>query len=339
MKSAPEWKGFIALVAVLTLVVVFAVVTGNRTSPDTPPAPVPTVVVNPQELPSSSVKDVPKPKLGTVPNGITPPEASAPVADPVQVVALVDGLGGGPSVKYVTGGTKNPWTPQEAVAYAAGQVKRPDKNYLRLCAHSMSWYYGYYSYGYPSASAGGNATPKKLRHSVKDPKPIPAGALVYFVNQGQYGHVVLSNGDGRVYSNDINRAGKIDLVPLSVFKKKWGYKPSFWTPPYFPNAGGRNPNPRPIIKAVATPAPAPNKKAVVSAAALAKVCRRGTSYAGVATVRKALGISGGSKCDAKFRAAYKKWQRKLGYRGKAADGVPGKASLKVLAKKKGFTVS
>ena len=170
------------------------------------------------------MKDV-KPEDGTVPNGITPGSQRA-CGRPVQVVALVDGLGGGPSVKYVTGGTKNRGHRKEAVAYAAGQVKRPDKNYLRLCAHSMSWYYGYYSYGYPSASAGGNATPKKLRHSVKDPKSIPAGALVYFVNQGQYGHVVLSNGDGRVYSNDINRAGKIDLVPLSVFKRSGATSPA-----------------------------------------------------------------------------------------------------------------
>ena len=55
-------------------------------------------------------------------------------------------------------------------------------------------------------------------------------------------------------------------------------------------------------------------------------------------MRKALGISGGSKCDAKFRAAYKKWQRKLkAIAVRLPTGFPARA--KVLAKKKGFTVS
>lgn len=37
-------------------------------------------------------------------------------------------------------------------------------------------------------------------------------------------------------------------------------------------------------------------------------------------------------------AAYKKWQQKLGYRGQAADGIPGLASLKALGKRHGFEV-
>jgi hypothetical protein len=36
--------------------------------------------------------------------------------------------------------------------------------------------------------------------------------------------------------------------------------------------------------------------------------------------------------------AYAKWQRHLGYTGKAADGIPGKASLTALGKKHGFKV-
>lgn len=37
-------------------------------------------------------------------------------------------------------------------------------------------------------------------------------------------------------------------------------------------------------------------------------------------------------------AAYAKWQRKLGYSGKAADGIPGSTSLKKLGDRHGFTV-
>lgn len=37
-------------------------------------------------------------------------------------------------------------------------------------------------------------------------------------------------------------------------------------------------------------------------------------------------------------AAYKRWQEKLGYKGSAADGKPGKTSLAELGKRYGFTV-
>ncbi|WP_230396435.1 hypothetical protein [Streptomyces blattellae] len=37
-------------------------------------------------------------------------------------------------------------------------------------------------------------------------------------------------------------------------------------------------------------------------------------------------------------AAYAAWQRRLGYRGKDADGVPGKTSLARLGAKHGFDV-
>jgi peptidoglycan hydrolase-like protein with peptidoglycan-binding domain len=36
--------------------------------------------------------------------------------------------------------------------------------------------------------------------------------------------------------------------------------------------------------------------------------------------------------------AYKGWQKRLGYSGKDADGIPGKSSLTALGKKYGFTV-
>jgi peptidoglycan hydrolase-like protein with peptidoglycan-binding domain len=38
-------------------------------------------------------------------------------------------------------------------------------------------------------------------------------------------------------------------------------------------------------------------------------------------------------------AAYKAWQRHLGYTGSAADGIPGRTSLTKLGAKHGFTVT
>ena len=73
---------------------------------------------------------------------------------------------------------------------------------------------------------------------------------------------------------------------------------------------------------------------IVDASIIAAACRRNARYDGVVTVRKALGIKGGNKCDAYFRRAYAKYQRSLGYKGKAANGVPGYQSLRVLGDRK-----
>lgn len=72
-----------------------------------------------------------------------------------------------------------------------------------------------------------------------------------------------------------------------------------------------------------------------------------TYAAGVRTVEAALvteGVLGKTYAsDGSFGsvtvAAYAAWQRRLGYTGADADGIPGSASLKALGKKHGFTVT
>jgi hypothetical protein len=83
------------------------------------------------------------------------------------------------------------------------------------------------------------------------------------------------------------------------------------------------------------------------AAAKSDPARSGTpvTYSGVRTVEAALvdaGLLAKRYSDGHFGSAtvdaYAKWQRKLGYSGSAADGIPGKTSLKKLGDKYGFTV-
>ncbi|MEV6571876.1 N-acetylmuramoyl-L-alanine amidase [Streptomyces sp. NPDC051577] len=83
------------------------------------------------------------------------------------------------------------------------------------------------------------------------------------------------------------------------------------------------------------------------AAASADPPKSGTpvSYAGVRTVEAALlaeGFLDRSLVDGHFGTstiqAYAAWQRRAGYTGAAADGIPGKASLTRLGKAHGFTV-
>jgi peptidoglycan hydrolase-like protein with peptidoglycan-binding domain len=84
------------------------------------------------------------------------------------------------------------------------------------------------------------------------------------------------------------------------------------------------------------------------AAAKANPASKGTpvTYSGVRTVEAALvdaGLLAKRYSDGHFGtstiAAYAAWQRRCGYTGKAADGIPGRASLERLGDKYGFKVT
>lgn len=102
---------------------------------------------------------------------------------------------------------------------------------------------------------------------------------------------------------------------------------------------------------VVTPAPVPQKPVVdlsrLVAAAKSDPARSGTpvTYSGVKTVEAALvdaGLLAKKYSDGHFGTvtvqAYAAWQRKLGYSGTAADGIPGRTSLTKLGARYGFTV-
>ncbi|MFI6854469.1 N-acetylmuramoyl-L-alanine amidase [Streptomyces sp. NPDC050416] len=99
------------------------------------------------------------------------------------------------------------------------------------------------------------------------------------------------------------------------------------------------------------PLPKPSRPVVdlskLVAAAKSNPAQRGmpVTYSGVRTVEAALvdaGLLAKRYSDGHYGtttiAAYAKWQQKLGYRGKAADGIPGKTSLERLGDRYGFKV-
>lgn len=315
------------------LAVVFGTIWLAGPVPAPTPTPAPTVApapettttvvkVDPLNQPSVPKADIKKDNtFGDVPNG----DASSylPPVDPSQLVQAVapDGLGG--KVNVVNTPTKNPWTPEQAVIYAAGQIKHPDKNYYQLCAHFVSWVYGYYGIGFSSAKTAGNAMPAKYRH--KDVYNAPLGALIFFVGNdtGPWGHVVLSNGDGRVYSNDISVKGGISLVDLHIFKQRWGMSPSFWTEPYFPAAFGRNPNPAPVVAPVsATP--------VVNLHNIRWAAKHRGDMPGVKRVRENLGLTRDTHFGRATLKRNAKFQKERGFLRQ--DGIPTCKSLTALGK-------
>ncbi|MFD7705726.1 N-acetylmuramoyl-L-alanine amidase [Streptomyces sp. NPDC059786] len=104
-------------------------------------------------------------------------------------------------------------------------------------------------------------------------------------------------------------------------------------------------------KPPSTPAPTPTKptvdlsKLIAAAKSNPKASGQPVTYSGVKTVEAALvdeGLLAKAYSDGHYGSttvtAYAKWQKKCGYTGTAADGIPGSASLKKLAERHGFTV-
>lgn len=77
----------------------------------------------------------------------------------------------------------------------------------------------------PSAIVAWRRTHPADRHGGKTPPP----GVPVFWKVGQYGHVALSAGRGRVYSTDIVRSGRVDLVAIDTITKRWGAEYLGWT--------------------------------------------------------------------------------------------------------------
>jgi hypothetical protein len=74
--------------------------------------------------------------------------------------------------------------------------------------------------------------------------------------------------------------------------------------------------------------------------------RHGTRHEAVLVVQHALAAevgldfsSGPGVPGPRTKAAYAAWQRRLGFRGRDADGIPGFTSLTRLGRKRGFGVT
>ncbi len=85
-----------------------------------------------------------------------------------------------------------------------------------------------------SAFAGGHMYPSAInqwynaKHKHHGDRTPPVGAPVYF-SGGQYGHIAIYVGDGRVRSTDAGGAGRMATVSIGWFATHWGYNYLGWT--------------------------------------------------------------------------------------------------------------
>lgn len=207
----------------------------------------------------------------------------------------------------------------EVLAHAATPFTgywKPGKNFRALMAAIRSW-------GVPDEwPAGHLATKYGDGFRPRD---------VWLSKGGHYGH-------SNIPGNDHWDPGAIDKAALFKAAPVIVAKPVEVTKP-----GGV------VGKPAVTPKPDVRvslKNVVAAARRDPKLAQGATTHkASALVVEKALhaeGLLDAKYVDGSFGArtvaAYRQWQIKIGYRGKAADGIPGAKSLGMLGKKHGFTV-
>jgi hypothetical protein len=175
----------------------------------------------------------------------------------------------------------------------------------------------------------------RFRHSSTP----PAGVPVWWTGGSRgFGHVAISAGGGFVISTDTGGRGRVGRTSIAHITNAWGQTYRGWT---------EDINKVRVYRPSGPPGAAPAKQMspALDASAAAALFRSQTKHPAVLRIQQALAAevgldfsSGPGVPGPRTRAAYKKWQQKLGFRGADADGIPGFTSLKRLGAKHGFGV-
>lgn len=241
----------------------------------------------------------------------------------------------------------NPRTPSEGVARALKEADHESRNWYRLCAKFCAYDYGWDGSGELTAHTLWTSQTKETRHGPSHDAPI--GALYYWNTSGSADHVAIVVARGKVASNDIKSAGKIDVVEIGYITQKWNCAEVGWSLPYFPKGWGAQ-GPLKVIKK-------PTVTQKVSLSAVQKAYGNYVSGSGsrshpdVLDVRNMLVKDGftpkgddndivGAGKHAQYLSYQKAYCKKHGIpvNSTTCDGVPGSKSLGELCKKHGFTM-
>jgi hypothetical protein len=114
---------------------------------------------------------------------------------------------------------------EQAKAFAMREHQQPTRNWFNLCQMFSRQCVGASAFGV-SARLAFNDLLSRHRHREGPPPP---GSIAYY-GRGDCGsgHAVFVVEGGKVWSNDILRAGKIDRVDWDVFIARWGLAYRGW---------------------------------------------------------------------------------------------------------------
>jgi hypothetical protein len=188
---------------------------------------------------------------------------------------------------------------------------------------------------FETATRAFNAT--KHRHTTTPPAGVPVwwdkGRTTTKFPEG-LGHVALSLGGGKIRSTDWPSKGKVGTTTIAKLNATWTkQRYRGWS---------EDINGVRVFTPSTPPGAVPPK---VSLSKVVQAAESGSKAAGVLIVQKALkrefGLdfsSGPGIFGPRTKDSYARWQRKMGFTGADADGIPGKKSLTRLGTKHKFTV-
>ena len=171
---------------------------------------------------------------------------------------------------------KNPRNVAEALTWAEAQINNTQDDWTRKCDGFTARTYGWAFSGERNASSHWLDIPQALHKTLGERQP---GDLLYWGRLPSDGHIaIVADNVDLIYSNDIKRRGRIDLVPYTSISFLWGMKYTGCSGPVYPRAGGQTTVP-PLI---------PNATPTVSWAALMNAKARRTYSLDVLTMQRAL---------------------------------------------------
>ena len=137
----------------------------------------------------------------------------------------------GSTLTCTTAGTGDSKTCAQAVAYAKTRVHTNDlDSYEGWCDRINAQNYGWTASGSETAYIHWTQIPASFKHP--GDYQVPAGGLAFFKSSGA-GHTMISIGDGKFLSNDINGYGSYTETTIAQIKSKWGQTYLGWSQPWF----------------------------------------------------------------------------------------------------------
>lgn len=114
-----------------------------------------------------------------------------------------------------------------ALAWARGQHRDRGTEWKGLCLVFVRSCFGVGAH-FPSAAAAWHGA--EIRHRQTDGNRVPRGVPYFWTGGSQgFGHVVLTAGGGKCWSNDVDVSGGISLVHINDITRRWGQTPQGWT--------------------------------------------------------------------------------------------------------------
>jgi len=175
---------------------------------------------------------------------------------------------------------------------------------------------------YPDASTGWRNA--KYKHTSYPP---PRGVPVWWTGGSKgHGHVAVSAGKGKCWSTDAKGATNVAKVDIRELTRRWGLRYEGWSEDingvrvYDANRGKPAKGWENVRLSALGPGKNNNDVWVVKRRLAKKVGKGGMHLTG--KYKKYWGEA--------TTKAYARWQRQLGFRGTAADGLPGRQSLEAL---------